>query len=58
MKTTCNENGDCVTTYENEDGCGGCKVNGPGSIACDDCFDPKTGEYRNFQPDKEYYKKI
>ena len=46
----------CYTEYGQEDGCGGCKANGLMSLACDNCYDKKTGIYTNFQPDINVYK--
>ena len=48
---------EAVTTYDESDGCGGCRISGPGNIACTRCFNTKTGRYENFSPAQDYWRR-
>lgn len=56
-RITYGDEGDNVTVYEEEDGCGGCRV--PiGLPQCQNCWDLETGKHRNFESAIDYWKRV
>ncbi|MBI2124455.1 hypothetical protein HYT92_01560 [Candidatus Pacearchaeota archaeon] len=48
---------EALTTYGEETGCAGCRTS-TGSLICENCFDEKTGRYKNFQPEHDYWRRV
>lgn len=56
MAKTHYKDDDCVTTYEEKDGCGGCK-NSTASTVCKNCYDFEKNRYLNFEGATDYWKR-